>query len=43
MKLVKYPDTFLRGYTEKVEFPLSEENKIIIKNLINLIYQSSRI
>ena len=39
MKLIKHPDTFLRGPTEKVEFPLSDENKIIIKNLINLMYQ----
>ena len=39
MKLVKHPDTFLRGPTEKIEFPLSEENKIIIKNMINLMYQ----
>ena len=39
MKLIKHPDTFLRGPTEKVEFPLSDENKIIIKNMINLMYQ----
>ena len=39
MKLVKHPDTFLRGSTEKIEFPLSEENKIIIKNMINLMYR----
>ena len=32
MKLLKHPDTFLRGPTEKIEFPLSDENKIIIKN-----------
>ena len=31
MKLLKHPDTFLRGPTEKIEFPLSDENKIIIK------------
>ena len=42
-KLIKYPDTFLRGPTEKVEFPLSDENKIIIKNLINLMYQENGI
>jgi peptide deformylase len=39
MKLIKHPDTFLRGPTEKVDFPLSDENKIIIKNMINLMYQ----
>ena len=43
MKLVKHPDTFLRGSTEKLEFPLSEENKIIIKNMINLMYQANGI
>ena len=29
MNLIKPPDTFLRGSNEKIEFPLSEENKII--------------
>ena len=43
MRLVKYPDTFLRDSTEKVEFPLSDENKIIIKNMINLMYQENGI
>ena len=43
MKLVKHPDTFLRGSMEKIEFPLSEENKIIIKNMINLMYQANGI
>ena len=43
MKLIKHPDTFLRGPTEKVEFPLSEENKIIIKNMINLMYHAKGI
>ena len=43
MILIKHPDTFLRGPTEKVEFPLSDENKIIIKNLINLMYKENGI
>ena len=43
MKLVKHPDTFLRGPTEEIKFPLSEENKIIIKNMINLMYQENGI
>ena len=30
MRLVKYPDTFLRDSTEKVDFPLSDENKIFL-------------
>ena len=39
MKILIHPDTFLRGPTENLDFPLSEENKIIIKNMINLMYQ----
>ena len=43
MELIKHPDTFLRGETLEIEFPLSEENKIIIKNLTNLMYQKNGI
>ena len=43
MNLIKHPDTILRGSNEKIEFPLSEENKIIIKNMINLMYQENGI
>ncbi len=43
MKLIKHPDTFLREPTEEINFPLSDENKIIIKNMINLMYQSNGI
>ena len=47
MKLVNHQTdrayALLRGSTEKVEFPLSEENKIIIKNMINLMYQENGI
>jgi peptide deformylase len=43
MKILKHPDTFLRGPTENLDFPLSEENKIIIKNMINLMYQKNGI
>ena len=43
MELIKHPDTFLRGETLEIEFPLSEENKIIIKNLINLMYKENGI
>ena len=39
MKLIKNPNTFLRKPTEEIKFPLSDENKIIIKNMINLMYQ----
>ena len=39
MKLLKKPDVFLKGPTQNVEIPLSDENKIIIKNMINLMYQ----
>ena len=38
MKILKHPDTFLRQPTEEVEFPLSEENSIIIDNMIKLMY-----
>ena len=43
MELIKHPDTFLRGETLEIEFPLSEENKIIIKNMINLMYHAKGI
>jgi len=39
MKILKKPDVFLKGSTQYVNLPLSEENKIIIKNMINLMYQ----
>ena len=38
MILIKHPNTLLRGPNEKIEFPLSEENKIIIQNMITLMY-----
>ena len=43
MKILKHPDTFLRGFTEEIDFPLSEENKSIIKNMISLMYQANGI
>ena len=43
MKILKKPDTFLRGPTEEVEFPLSEENSIILDNMIKLMYQANGI
>ena len=43
MKILKKPDTFLRGPTEEVEFPLSEENNIILDNMIKLMYQANGI
>ena len=41
MKLLKKPDVFLKGPTQNVEIPLSDENKIIIGNMINIMYQSN--
>ena len=38
IKILTHPDTFLRQPTEEVEFPLSEENSIIIDNMIKLMY-----
>ena len=43
LKILKHPDTFLRGPTQEVEFPLSEENNIIIDNMIKLMYLSKGI
>jgi len=43
MKLLKKPDTFLKGPTQNIEIPLSDENKIIIGNMINLMYQNNGI
>jgi len=43
MKLIKRPHVCLTTPTLDVDFPLSEENKIIIKNMINLMYQENGI
>ena len=43
MKILKKPDTFLKGPTQNIEIPLSDENKIIIGNMINLMYQNNGI
>ena len=43
MKILKKPDVFLKGPTQNVEIPLSDENKIIIGNMINLMYQNNGI
>ena len=34
IKILTHPDTFLRQSTEEIEFPLSEENNIILDNMI---------
>jgi len=43
MQIVKQPDIFLREPTQEIKFPLSEENKIMIKNMISLMYQENGI
>ena len=43
MKILKKPDTFLRGPTEEVKFPLREENNIKLDNMIKLMYQANGI
>ena len=43
MKILKKPDVFLKGPTQNIEIPLSDENKIIIGNMINLMYQNNGI
>ena len=43
IKILKHPDTFLRQPTQKVELPLSEENNIILDNMIKIMYQANGI
>ena len=43
MKILTHPDTFLRGPTQEVEFPLNEENNIILNNMIKIMYQANGI
>ena len=43
MKILKKPDTFLRGPTEEVGFPLSDENNIILDNMVKIMYQANGI
>ena len=43
IKILKHPDTFLRQSTEEVKFPLSEENNIILDNMIKIMYQANGI
>ena len=43
MQLIEQPNVFLREPTQEIKFPLSEENKIIIKNIISLMYQENGI
>jgi len=43
IKILKHPDTFLRQPTEEVEIPLSEENNIILDNMIKIMYQANGI
>ena len=43
IKILTHPDTFLRQSTEEIEFPLSEENNIILDNMIKVMYQANGI
>jgi peptide deformylase len=43
IKILKHPDIFLRQSTEEVKFPLSEENNIILDNMIKVMYQANGI
>ena len=43
MQIVEQPDISLREPTQEIKFPLNEENKIIIKNMISLMYQENGI
>ena len=43
IKILKHPDTFLRQSTQELKFPLSEENNIILDNMIKIMYQANGI
>ena len=43
MKILKKPNKFLREPTKEIELPLSEENNIIIDNMIKIMYQANGI
>jgi peptide deformylase len=43
IKILKHPNTFLRQSTQEVKFPLSEENNIILDNMIKVMYQANGI
>ena len=43
IKILTHPDTFLRQSTEEIDFPLSEENNIILDNMIKVMYQANGI
>tara|TARA_R100000458_G_C8143235_1_gene153588 strand:+ start:133 stop:573 length:441 start_codon:yes stop_codon:yes gene_type:complete len=40
IKILKHPDIFLRQSTGEIKFPLSEENNIILDNMIKIMYQA---
>ena len=41
--IVKYPDDFLHKPTEEVCFPLNEDHKSLIKNMIEAMYKNNGI
>ena len=43
MKLIKHPDTFLRQETYDVEFPLHVNNKRLIADMIQTMYENNGI
>ena len=43
MKLVKHPDTFLKQNTHKIEFPLDDDNKKLIADMIQTMYDNNGI
>ena len=43
MKILKTPNKFLRELTKEIKLPLSEENNIIIDNMIKIMYQANGI
>ena len=43
MKLVKHPDTFLKQNTHEIEFPLDDDNKKLIADMIQTMYDNNGI
>ena len=43
MKLVKHPDVFLKQDTHKIEFPLDDDNKKLIADMIQTMYDNNGI
>ncbi len=43
MQLIERPDTFLRESTQEIKFPLSEEDQVIIDQMLDTMYRNNGI